>query len=57
MATHALRHSGLHREVRAQSAVAAATRRDENPWFFLTFGPVSLMVTVVLVAWLSKMSF
>ena len=55
--SQALRHSGLSAEARAPSAVATATRRDENPWFFLTFGPASLMLTVVVVAWLSKMAF
>jgi hypothetical protein len=55
--SHALRHSGLSREVRDRPAQAAADMRDTSPWFFLTFGPASLMMTVILVAWLSRMSF
>ena len=55
--TEALRHSALNRELRGRTSQAEVQARDTSPWFFLTFGPASLLMTLILVSWLSRMSF
>jgi hypothetical protein len=52
-----LSHPGLHHDATGRAAPQRVSARDGSPWFFLTFGPASMLLTVIILCWLAKASF
>jgi hypothetical protein len=53
---HSSAYQRAYVDTQVDNNIAPAAARDTSPWFFLMFGPTTMLITVILVAWLSKAS-